>query len=323
MAVTGNTTVDRLGQINGAGDALALFLKKFSGEVLTTFETECVMKDKQLVKTIESGKSAQFPVTGTASASYHVPGQNLLESNNALLSSIGKNEKIINIDGLLQSSAFIAKIDEAMNHYDTRSIYTSELGRALAYAWDQNSLNLIGLAARAAANITGGNGGSVLAKGATVATTASVLAAAIFEAAQTFDEKNVPQTERFVALRPRYYSLLAQSTTQLNKDWGGAGVYSEGTVLKIAGITLVKSNFVPNGVVSSQTGQNNTYSGDFSDTVALAFHKSAIGTVKLLDLATESEYLTQYQGTLVVSKYAVGSGILRPESAIEITKAAA
>ncbi len=321
MAVTNNADPSRLGQINKAGDAKALFLKKWSGEVLTTFETECVMKNLHLVKTITEGKSAQFPVTGTATAAYHTPGKNILEGDNGLLSKIGHNEKVINIDDLLTSSVFVANIDEAMNHYDTRSIYTTELGRALANAWDKRSLQAMVLAARAAATITGGHGGTVLQKGSTVATTGSELAAAIFEAAQRLDEKNVPEAERYVVVRPAQYYLLAQTTDVINKDWGGSGVYADGKVLKIAGITIVKSNHLPSTNISAASGENNTYNGDFTDTVAVVFQKGAIGTVKLLDLKTESDYLVSHQGTLVVSKYALGTGILRPECAVEISKA--
>jgi len=53
-----NATVSRIGQINGAGDVDALFLKVFSGEVLTSFEKTNVMMDKHQVRTITSGKSA-------------------------------------------------------------------------------------------------------------------------------------------------------------------------------------------------------------------------------------------------------------------------
>jgi hypothetical protein len=320
MPVTNNADASRLGQINKAGDDKALFLKKFSGEVLTTFETNCVMKDKQLVKTIESGKSAQFPVTGTAAAAYHTPGRNILEGDNGLLSKIGKNERVISIDGLLTASAFVANIDEAMNHYDTRSVYTTEVGLQLAYAWDRNSLQASVLAARAAASITGGKSGTVLNRGATVATTGAVLAAAIFAAARSLDEKDVPENDRYAVVRPEHYYLLAQTTDVINKDWGGSGVYAEGKVLKVAGIHIVKSNHLPNSVVAADPNHNNTYSGDFSNTVCLVFQKGAIGTVKLLDLATESDYLVTHQGTLIVSKYAVGTGILRPECAVEITK---
>jgi hypothetical protein len=47
-------------------------------------------------------------------------------------------------------------------------------------------------------------------------------------------------------------------------------------------------------------------------------HRSAVGTVKLIDLGMEMAYDIRRQGTLIVGKYAVGDGILRPESAVEI-----
>ena len=37
-----------------------------------------------------------------------------------------------------------------------------------------------------------------------------------------------------------------------------------------------------------------------------------------MDLAIESEYDIRRQGTLMVAKYALGSAVLRPESAVEI-----
>ena len=65
-----NTSPSRLGQINGSGDVDSLFLKVFSGEILTTFEEQNIMKDLHMVRTISSGKTAQFPVTGVADAKY-------------------------------------------------------------------------------------------------------------------------------------------------------------------------------------------------------------------------------------------------------------
>lgn len=50
--------VSRLGQVNGAGDADALFLKVFAGEVLTSFEKKNVMMGKHQIRTISNGKSA-------------------------------------------------------------------------------------------------------------------------------------------------------------------------------------------------------------------------------------------------------------------------
>ena len=73
MAGEGITDPSRVGQINSAGDVDALFLKKFSGEILQTFEESNVFKPLHTIRTIENGKSAQFPVTGIATANYHTP----------------------------------------------------------------------------------------------------------------------------------------------------------------------------------------------------------------------------------------------------------
>lgn len=53
-----DATVSRLGQVNGAGEVDELFLKVFSGEVLTSFQKKQVMMDKHQVRTITHGKSA-------------------------------------------------------------------------------------------------------------------------------------------------------------------------------------------------------------------------------------------------------------------------
>lgn len=229
-------------------------------------------------------------------------------------------ERVINIDDLLIADAFLANIEEAKNHYDVRSIISTELGRALAYAYDKRSLQAAVLAARSANTVTGIQGGTALIN-ANYGTIGSTLAAGIFQANQTFDEKDVPPDERYFYCRPAQYYLLAQTTEVLNRDWGGSGAYAEGSVLKVAGIGIVKGNHLPITNISAVTGEQNTYNGNFSTTVGVAWHKSAIGTVKLLDLSMESEYQVWRQGTLMVAKYALGIGVLRPEAAVELKTA--
>ena len=308
-----NAVVSRLGQVNGANDVNALFLKVWSGEVLATFQRENKMLGMTNVRTISSGKSAQFPVIGTTSASYHTPGNEILGT------SVKHAEKTINIDDLLVSSAFIANIDEAKNHYDVRSTYTSEMGRALANTVDKNLLQLAVLSAQASATITGGNGGTQITD-ADANTNATSLIASIFECAQALDEKDVPSEDRFCVVKPDIYYQIVQNDKILNRDFGanGNGVYSDGTVIKVAGINIVKSNTAVTAYAdnsSAVSGTNNTYNVDAQYVVATVFHKSAIGTVKLMDLGMESEYDLRRQGSLMVAKMALGHGILRPESA--------
>ena len=61
-----NYTVSNIGQNAGQGSTTANFLKVFAGEVITAFETANSTLDKHLVRTISSGKSAQFPQYGNS-----------------------------------------------------------------------------------------------------------------------------------------------------------------------------------------------------------------------------------------------------------------
>lgn len=297
----------------------ALFLKVYGGEVLTAFEETNVMKDLHMSRTISSGRSAQFPATGKTSAGYHVPGAKLLGSQ-----TVKHNERIVYIDDLLVSDVFISNIDEMKNHWDVRSEYAKQQGSALARAFDQRALQAAILAARAAATVSGEDGGSVITN-ASMATDKDVLAAALYTSAQKFDEKDVPDMDRYAVMKPAQFYLLMAVDKLLSTDYAaGNGNYAKGIIDSAAGIKIVKSNNVPSTNIASATaGENNTYHGDFSKSVAAVFQKGAIGTVKLMDLAVsktddDGDFATQYQGTLIVAKYALGTGILRPECAIEL-----
>ena len=51
---------------------------------------------------------------------------------------------------------------------------------------------------------------------------------------------------------------------------------------------------------------------------ALVMNRDAVATVKLLDLSVETDYMVNRQGTLIVSKYAMGHNILRPAMAVAL-----
>lgn len=301
----------RIGENNLGGTADELFLKVYGGEVLTAFDETNVMEALQVIRNIQSGKSAQFPATWKVNASYHTPGAEIVGQTSAV------SERVITIDDLLISDVFIPNIDEAKNHFEYRSEYTKQSGRALSKKFDTNSLQVAVLAARASATVTGGNGGTQLTA-AGYATTGSTMAAGIFSAAQKLDEKDVEDMDRVAIWRPAQYYILAQTTDVLNRDWGGAGVYADGSVLRVAGVQIVKSNHVPSTNVATGPA---AYQGDFSNTQAVVMNRKAIGTVKLMDLAVEMEYDIRRQGTLIVAKYALGHGILRPECSVELKSA--
>lgn len=303
--------VSRLGQQNASGSVDALFLKVFAGEVMTAFAETNVAKERHLVRSIASGKSAQFPATWKASAEYHTPGAEITGGK------IKHNERVITIDDLLISPVFIASIDEAKNHYDVRSIYSVEAGRALANKYDDNVLRNGLLSSRASATIDDGYGGGNVTS-ANCKTTVADLLAAILDAGQILDEKDVAEADRAVFLRPAQYWLLLESEKVINKDYGaGIGDLRSAKVWRLGDLEIVKTNHLPITDLSA----DDKYPIDASNTAALVMNRMACGTVELIGLAIESEYDIRRQGTLIVSKYAVGHGILRPECAVEIDTA--
>jgi hypothetical protein len=319
-----NANVVRSGQINGSGDVDALFLKVFAGEVLTAFEVNNIALAYTQVKTISNGKSAQFPAFGRIGAEYHTPGNEItgLQMSGA--------EVVITIDDLLISHAFIANIDEAKAHYDARSVYSTEIGRALATQMDKHILQTAVLAARSANVVTGLPGGSSIYNGPLggpaskdFLATGLDIAYALFKAAEILDNNSVPDDGRVFMCRPGQYYALIQAKDTINSLWGGAGAYSDGKIFRVAGIDIVKtinlpSTVVANGSVAAGTG--NRYAGDFTKTAGLVFHRSAVATVKLLDLGMEAQYDIRRQGTLMVAKFAVGHGVLRPSGAVEVVQ---
>ena len=312
--------MSRSGQKNSAGDSSAMFLKVYAGEVLTAFEQASVTMDKHVIRSISSGISAQFPlVWKTASVEYAYVNSSGSTATTAVEldgTAINKNEKVIAIDGLLLADHFVNNLDEAMNHYDVRSIYAKEAGIILGTQWDKNVLQEGVLGARSSTLVTSGNGGAVLTN-SSYGTSGSTLGGGLFDAAEELDEKNVPENDRYMYVRPAQYYLMAETTNLINRDWGGRGVYAEGEVMKIAGIHLVKTNNLPITTVSDSTGVT-THEGNFSTTKALVMHKSAVATVKLLNLAVETEYDIRLQGWWIVAKYAMGHSFIRPECCVEL-----
>ena len=313
-----NATVSRLGDIDlGGGDALELFLKVFSGEVLTAFEESTTLRDKTRLRVITSGKSAQFPASYKASTAYHTPGVELVGT------AIAHNEVVITIDDLLVSDVFIAEIDEAMNHYDVRAPYSMELGRALGVTYDQNIGRSLIAAARGSALFTGDTGGQSVTD-PDGRTNAVSLAASIIASKQALEEAEVPVDSMpvYAAFKPAQWYLLSQEPTLvLNRDVDGTGSYSQGAFSLIGGVQVVKANALRWGSDDGAVSGPAKYQVDMTNTIGAVWTEAAVATVQLKGLALEAERDIRRQGTLMVGKYAVGTGALRNKCAVEIKTA--
>ena len=211
------TALTRPGQSNSTGDARALYLKLFSGEMFKGFQHNAIARDLVMKRTLTNGKSLQFVYTGHTKAEYHVPGNSILGNSDG---APPVAEKTITIDDLLISSAFVYELDETLAHYELRGEISKKIGYALAQKYDRLIFRAIAKGARQASPISKTGfvepGGTQIRVGtnnqASDAYVPASLIAAFYDAAAALDEKGVSSEGRVAVLNPRqYYCLLYTS----------------------------------------------------------------------------------------------------------------
>ena len=247
------TALTRPGQSNSAGDARALYLKLFSGEMFKGFQRNTIARDLVMKRTLTNGKSLQFIFTGRTTAEYHTPGNSILGNSD---SAPPVAEKTITCDDLLISSAFVYELDETLAHYDLRGEISKKIGYALAEKYDRKIFRSITKAARQASPITKTNfvepGGTQIRVGtnaqASDAYNSTALVNAFYDAAAALDEKGVSMDGRVAVLNPRQYYELIQavgSNGLINRDEQGDALQSGNGIIEIAGIKIYKSMNIP------------------------------------------------------------------------------
>ena len=311
----------RQGQLNSAGDARALYLKLFSGEMFKGFQHESIARDLVMKRTLKNGKSLQFIYTGRTTAEFHTPGNSILGNSDG---APPVAEKTITCDDLLISSAFVYELDETLAHFELRGEISKKIGYALAEKYDRLIFRAIAKGARQASPVSKTNfvepGGTQIRVGSTTndsdAFNAGNLVNAFYDAAAALDEKGVSSGGRVAVLNPRQYYALIQdigSNGLINRDVQGTALQSGNGIIEIAGIKIYKSMNIPflskHGVAyggstgetspsnlgshvgtsladarASVTGLNNNYgnSTDFAKSAGLIFQKEAAGVVEAI-----------------------------------------
>lgn len=326
------------GKGQSAADKLALFLKVFGGEVITAFARTSVTTSRHMMRSIASGKSAQFPVIGRTKAAYLQAGENLDDKRK----DIKHTEKTINIDGLLTADVLIYDIEDAMNHYDVRSEYTAQLGESLAMAADGAVLaELAGLVNLPDANNENISG---LGKAQVIEVTDSTdqvelgkaIIAGLTKARAGLTKNYVPASDRTFYTTPDNYSAILAALMPNAANYAALIDPEKGSIRNVMGFEVVEVPHLTAGGAgddrpeegSAPENQKHSFPAtggkvNLANVVGLFQHRSAVGTVKLKDLALERARRANFQADQIIAKYAMGHGGLRPEAAGALVKAAA
>lgn len=325
MAALLETGISNPGQKLSAGDRDALFMKVFSGEVLPAFARNTVMMSRHQVRTIDHGKSASFAVMGRTRAKYLAPGNSLDDQRK----KFEHTEKVIAIDGLLTADCLITDIDDAMNHYDVRVEYSRQLGEALAQSADCAIINeLANMAAKDATvkeNIPDNGTGADKVKGtgkafefatglelSQSAEYGNKIIEGLLAARAAFTKNYVPMGDRYCLLTPEGYSALIKALMPDSANYQALFDPNSGKLQTICGFEVIEVPHLLNDGVDGKHELNTKFTA--AGLQGIVFHRSAVGTVKLKDLAMERARRAEYQADQIIAKYAMGHGGLRPEA---------
>ena len=325
-----------------------LAIKVFSGEVLTSFETANIFLPLVQTRTIASGKSASFAVIGKydTSTSTHTPGTDITPN------LINAGERVIEIDDLKYASVFVDNFEEAMQHYETRSQYSSEMGRRLSKTVDAAIITQLDNCVANAANTDDTNGGVGQPYGDVTAFSASVAYAVgdrvsylsivyVFTATHAAGAWNAAHVDAVSVLSVAtaggadagakgdliLASLFDAQTTMDEEDIPGDRyvVVSPKNYNRLVQSGAVHKDMtsgnggIDTGKVVQVAGHNILVSNNIGTSNIYMFTQNAVGVVKLLDIKSEVNYIPEKLGDLMTSSYAMGFGTLNNGCVIKLT----
>lgn len=319
MAALNANGISNPGQKLSAGDRDALFMKVFSGEVLTAFSRNSVMMSRHVVRTIDHGKSASFAIMGRTRAKYLTPGNSLDDQRKKM----EHNERIIAIDGLLTADCLITDIDDAMNHYDVRVEYSRQLGEALAMGADCAVINEVANLADKKVTDNIPTNEDVLGTGKAFEFVTGLpvdqskeygnkILEGLLAARAEMTKNYVPLNDRYCLLTPEGYSAVIKALMPDAANYQALFDPNSGKLQTICGFEVVEVPHLLNEGIDGKHALSETIKT--AGLQGIVFHRSAVGTVKLKDLAMERARRPEYQADQMIAKYAIGHGGLRPEA---------
>lgn len=309
-----NSTPSYTGQRNNAGDLLERHRDQLAGWIETAYHNERLDFFSKIPMT--KGKSVTVAISGTTSCQYIDAGVEMTGTNKMPIDDV-----TIKVDKILESDIFVADDDELMAERTFRYEKAQEMGYALAETEYKQSMIQGVKSARGNAQVKDDVGGSVITS-ADMDSNAKTIASAIFQARKVIEEKNLKASTFRAFVSPLTYFMLVENTDLINTLWKGLGSYSDGEIIKIAGLKLEMTNHLPKGVITNPSGARNDYSGDFTNTVALVAASKAVGVVSLMGMQTKTVNQPERNGALLIARKMQGIGELFHKYAIELAKSA-
>ena len=308
----------RFGQANRTGDANANFARVVKEEIMAQYEDACLFKDKHtVVDTTGSGAYfMRLDAQSTATIDTRLAAiTNGGTATDFLPSSVSPSGNVpIYCDYTYQDVKTLTNydLDRAPNKGQELDSAIERVGSSVARMWDVFVLLAVLRGATVAQSIGGfpmGATAEILVGNNNTGDniTTGSLETALPSLQAIFNRNNIPMMSgaRMLALNPVVHAILGASSKYANSFLGGSGSVSTGNVSMVQGFEVMSTNQIPAAAITEenkisevlgtayggagstgadptfkQMGEDpkNTYTGDNSKVVGVAWHPKAVVT---------------------------------------------
>ncbi len=330
--------------ISEANDMGKLWLPIWSGEVLHAYDQYRMFEPMVTSKSITSGRTIEFPMTGTVDL---LPawgaGEYLLGGDNSKTETF-----VISLDKRPMAAHFeLDNVDLMITQWEYRQELARQAGQTLANARDKQIASFIAQAAVVGALDPAGDVRGIastdLPKPAHLGsnTDDATEALAVLEAIEDFcvelQEIDVPVQGCYCAVTPKLFQQIrrlgvADSATagerfNMQPMFGGVaeagglgaaftqGMNSLNDRLTYMGVTILKSNHIPVGDDEVIGEDRYTLKGAQAKVRGLIWCSDSVASVRKTGLTVDTEDDVRRNTVFTVASMMSGTGILRPELA--------
>jgi hypothetical protein len=329
------------GTDNVAGTDAKLWLPIWSGEVLHAYDEYKSFEPMVTSKTISSGRSMEFPITGTVSLEpAWAAGKELYGGEDATAGNFA-----VTLDARPMAAHFeLDNIDLMITQWEYRQELARQAGQTLANARDKQIGVYIAGAATVGQTVSDPRTGLSLPAPAQLPTNGfddEEAALAVLRSIEDFivdcQENSVPVGPTYCAVSPRLFQQIrrlgvAESTGEainMQPMFGGVaaagglgapftqGLGSLSDSLRYMGVTIVKSNHLPNqNYVAAPIGETRyNVRGDTAKVRGLIWMPECVASLRKTGLVVDTEDDIRRNTTFTVASMMSGTGILKPELA--------
>ena len=314
------------------GSVTDLQLRMFFGELIGIYTRGKQISNRIRTQTIMEGLSWQCPAYGLIeTGAYHVAGEDILIEAATYLKQIPFADKTFFVDLPWVLPMMTPSFDRLQTHYSTTEIQQRQIAERQARQTDLKACRMLANAAETAANVTGGAvpAGSATPAGLTVTNAAGLTSATVIldflrQAAQRFDENDIPEGKRYFACHPAQKHLLISDRQLLDRDvlMVPNGDYAKASVYMAHGFEIVSSTALKQmrttGAYTNVTGDNAPYTEvsatTFTGNAGICFTDESVIRLVRKELEMDSWYQNSRYAHVVASRVIDGYGVYRPET---------